>query len=70
METMSLQKNYMGFHPGNYLFPYGFPRRKTPYATVYMLPSHGNLGQLVGLLMITRKCPLSIGGPYIDDLPW
>ena len=36
-----------GFHPGNYLFPCGFPRGETPYAPVWMLPSQGNSGQLV-----------------------
>ena len=33
-----------GFHPGDYLFPCVFPRGETPYAPVYMPPSHGNPG--------------------------
>ena len=36
-----------GFHPGNYLFPCDFLPGESPYAPVYMLPSHGNSGQQV-----------------------
>ena len=36
-----------GFHPGNSVFFCGFRQEDTPYASVYILLSYGNSGQLV-----------------------